>query len=508
MRILLACEFYYPSVGGVQEVMRQLAERLVERGHRVTVATTRLPERTSRKLNGVRIVEFDVSGNMVWGLNGDVEGYRRYVTSCDFDVFMVKAAQQWTIDALIPVLDRITKPKVFIPCGFSGFYEPAYAEYFRQMPDWLRKFDQLIFYASDYRDINFARQHGIDKLTVIPNGASEREFGVQPDRGFRARNGIPEDAFVLLTVGTLTGLKGHLELAKAFDQCDFGARRAVLLLNGNTPRSVSLAGVRGWGRFIRQRRAIVVDGYRRYGAVAVAKWIARSVLLRLNLDWAVRTPGVYRMHGGLRATKWITRSILLDLRLGWVLGAFGYNTQRYGVDERPDGVGDVVARINSANGHRRAMLVDFPRPELVQAYRNSDLFVFASKVEYSPLVLYEAAAAGLPFLSASVGNAKEIAEWTGAGIVFDAPRDAQGYTQVDPAALAAEIARVAAQTGLLARLGAQGRSNWEARFTWDKIAHLYERVFEQCVAEAGGLSAAAPPLTIGRAISGSGGTLS
>jgi L-malate glycosyltransferase len=56
MNILLCCEFYAPSVGGVQEVMRQLAERLAARGHSVTVATTSIPERKSHYVNGVHIV--------------------------------------------------------------------------------------------------------------------------------------------------------------------------------------------------------------------------------------------------------------------------------------------------------------------------------------------------------------------------------------------------------------------------------------------------------------------
>src|SRR6185295_1192537 len=202
LRILFACESYHPSIGGVQEVMRQLAERLVERGHQVTVATSFLPERKSNELNGVRLAEFKVSGNLVWGLHGDVEAYRRYVIESDYDVFMVKAAQQWTFDALIAVLDRICKPKIFIPCGFSGLYEPAYADYFRQMPEAMRKFDRLIFYAMDYRDINFARENGITNCTVIPNGANEHEFCVGRDPAFRERHAILPEAFVVLTVGS------------------------------------------------------------------------------------------------------------------------------------------------------------------------------------------------------------------------------------------------------------------------------------------------------------------
>ena len=65
MKFLFCCEFYYPSVGGVQEVMKQIAERLVARGHEVTVATTALPNRDFTSLNGVQIAQFAVSGNLL-----------------------------------------------------------------------------------------------------------------------------------------------------------------------------------------------------------------------------------------------------------------------------------------------------------------------------------------------------------------------------------------------------------------------------------------------------------
>ena len=40
MKILHTVEYYAPSVGGAQEVVRQISERMVQRGHQVTVATT------------------------------------------------------------------------------------------------------------------------------------------------------------------------------------------------------------------------------------------------------------------------------------------------------------------------------------------------------------------------------------------------------------------------------------------------------------------------------------
>jgi hypothetical protein len=73
MRLLFCCEFYYPSRGGVQEVMRQIAERMVLAGHDVTVATSRLSERNFTSYNGVKIREFNVVGNAVRGMVGDAD---------------------------------------------------------------------------------------------------------------------------------------------------------------------------------------------------------------------------------------------------------------------------------------------------------------------------------------------------------------------------------------------------------------------------------------------------
>jgi glycosyltransferase involved in cell wall biosynthesis len=158
---------------------------------------------------------------------------------------------------------------------------------------------------------------------------------------------------------------------------------------------------------------------------------------------------------------------------------------------------DLVARINRTAPAKRALLVDLPRPELVQAYLNSDLFVFASNVEYSPLVLFEAAAAGLPFLSVPVGNAEEIARWSGAGEICPAPRDALGYTRVEPATLARHIESLAGRTQDRKAYGEAGKRNWREQFTWQRIAARYEEVFIRLLEEKTGHAA-----TDARAVAG------
>jgi L-malate glycosyltransferase len=445
MRILLCCELYPPSVGGVQEVMKQLAERLVLRGHQVTVATTKLPTRFFSELNGVQIREFKISGNFVRGMEGKVEEYHRFVTSQAFDVIMVKAAQQWTFDALWPVLSKVKAGKVFVPCGFSGLYEPAYAEYFRQLPPILQQFDHLIFYASDYRDINFAKEHGISRFSIIPNGASEVEFTAVSDRSFRERHSIGPDDLLFLTVGSLSRVKGHLDVATAFLSVELKGHPATLILNGNESVTVEWKSpLRVLQGKCREYTRIVYDIYGKEGLLCALRYLLHGVLNK----------------GGVRHGKYLSQSMTHHVTFKEELLA-------------------IVAGVGQQRSNKKVIITDLPRSDLVQAYMNADLFVFASSVEYSPLVLFESAAGGTPFLSVPVGNAAEIAEWTGGGVICPAPRDERGYTKVDPMVLSDHWSHLANNRAYLRELGGVGKQNWAAHFTWEKITVQYENVFRK-----------------------------
>jgi glycosyltransferase involved in cell wall biosynthesis len=405
-------------VGGVQEVIRQIAERLVARGHRVTVATSKLALREAGELNGVVIKEFEVGGNRVTGMVGEVGEYQQYVVKGSFDILLIYAAQQWTFDALWPVLDKISCQKILVPCGFSALHEPAYAGYFRDLPPVLRQFNMLVFHASEYRDIEFARAHGVKQMKVIANGASERDFSVRPDPTFRARNNIPETSFLFLTVGSFTGLKGHQELAQAFASMKLDKNRhATLILNGNEVMRLK-SGLNYW--IVKIKNAVKTQGM---------LYLLKKLFARLQ---------------------------------GASLSPAGRATQ-----------------INQTQLNKLVLVKDFARPELIQAFMAADLFVFASHIEYSPLVLFEAAAAGTPFLSVNAGNAAEIARWTGAGVMCPSTVDSKGYTRVDTAVLAGAMSELIGKKDLLQRLGECGQRSWRERFTWEIIAGQYEQLFQQ-----------------------------
>jgi glycosyltransferase involved in cell wall biosynthesis len=379
VRILHTVEFYPPAVGGAQEVVRQVSERLAARGHEVTVATS-----TDARRDAARVVGFDVRGNEVRGLEGDVEAYRRFVTDGDWDVVMIYAAQQWACDALLPVLESIPGRTVLAPCGFSGLRDPAYAGYFERLRERLPVFDGLIFHSDSYQDVEFARAAGAERVHVIPNAADEREFGAPRERGrFRAAHGIDAGEPLLLTVGGHTGLKGHAQSMAALRALD---RPATLAIVGNTPTG------RGCLPLCRLRAA------------------------------------------GTRLTG------------------------------------------------RRVLLLDPPRPQVLDAYADADVFVFCSMVECSPLVLFEAMAAGLPFVSVDVGNAAEIAEWSGAGVIVPSERRADGLVEADPGAVAAAVGALLADPERRAAMGASGRQAWEERFTWEAVAGQYEDLYQRLAA--------------------------
>jgi L-malate glycosyltransferase len=228
MRILHTVEWYWPSVGGAQEVVRQISERLVKRGHAVTVATSRIGGRLKAPLNGVQVQEFAVLGNEISGFRGETEKYQDFLLGGSFDIMLNYAAQQWSTDLTYPILDRLPYHKLLAPCGFSGLYDRRYERYFNVLPSRMAQYDHLVFHSGTYRDIEFAREHGMSRHSIIPNGASAEEFEAA-DGTFRQLHGIPEETPLLLSVCNHTPAKGHGLVMEAFRLADTGPAVLVVL---------------------------------------------------------------------------------------------------------------------------------------------------------------------------------------------------------------------------------------------------------------------------------------
>jgi glycosyltransferase involved in cell wall biosynthesis len=236
LKILHAVEFYHPVHGGSQEVVRRISEGLVRKGHEVTVVTSKNEKRGCvSEINGVRIKEFEVAGKIAYGMTGEIEAYRNFMVQSDFDIILIYSAQQWTFDALLPVLNQIKGSMFLVPCGFSGLHLREFQQYFKELPKYLSRFERLIFMSQNYRDYEFCAGSGFTNLDIIPNGCSSEEFeqSASPEekRAIRKKFGIPDEDFLIFHVGSHTGIKGHREAIKIFNRAKL--KGATLVIVGN-----------------------------------------------------------------------------------------------------------------------------------------------------------------------------------------------------------------------------------------------------------------------------------
>lgn len=408
MKILHTVESYTPDINGMQEVVRQISERLVDRGHDVTIATSFNPKRNSNIINGVKIVSFNICGNLVAGLSGDIKKYEDFLLNNKFDVTVNFAAQQWATDIFLLNIDKINSKKVFVPTGFSLLNHPKFKSYYNQMRDWMKKYDANIFLSENYRDINLANSAGIEKKYIIPNGADEREFIIKDTKlDIRTKLKI-KSRFLLLTVGSHTGLKGHHDSTTIFKKSNIPS--SVLVINGNHP-----------------------------------KITPRSFIINIIKIF---------IHAFKKSCK------INNCGLTCFFSAFIFNISPKRIFDK-----------------KKIILANLDREELVSIYKAADLFLFPSNIECSPIVLFEAVASKTPYLTTDVGNSKEITQWTNGGIVLPTEIDSKGYSNViiNEAVRILEILYKNSERRDI--LAFNGYDSFEEKFTWQKIAEKYEKLY-------------------------------
>jgi glycosyltransferase involved in cell wall biosynthesis len=102
------------------------------------------------------------------------------------------------------------------------------------------------------------------------------------------------------------------------------------------------------------------------------------------------------------------------------------------------------------------------RKSIVAAYKQADVFALTSRREASPLVILEAMAAGLPWVSFDVGNVRDHR----GGMVVKNFDEMVSWT-----------ARLLGDEGLRVELGAAGREQARAHHSWEKIVDQYEQLY-------------------------------
>ncbi len=387
MKIIHTVENYYPSVGGAQEVVRQISEHLAARGHDVTVVTSTYPNRAEEH-RGVKIRSFPLSGNKVRGIRGPQAEYLKFLKNSNADIILNYAAQQWTTDSILDSLSEVPGKKVFLPCGFSGLHWAEYKTYYEKMESWIKAYDAIVLINEQYRDSQFVRAHANGQMIrLIPNGADEHEFihPVEYKKTARKLLGLG-DKFVFLSIGSHTGIKGHSEAIEFFNRQPL--KNSELIIIGNSFDKDT-------GCWKSCHRSAIKSHFK------LSNWRNKKRIRVLNLN----------------------------------------------------------------------------RSETLNYLYAADLFLFFSNIECSPLVLFESSAAGTPFLSADVGNTREISAWLGGGWIANTQIDSSGWSKVNIEGALSVFDSIIKDPSTLIEKSRVAHERWKQSFTWEQISEAFESLY-------------------------------
>jgi glycosyltransferase involved in cell wall biosynthesis len=216
MKILQVCPKYYPSVGGVEEHVRNISERLAKK-YDVSVFTTD-PSGKLRKeevINGVKIKRFKSwAPNEAYYFSRELKEHLMK-NSDSFDI--VHAHSYHAFPSLYAARAKNRNKLVFTPHyhggGHTFFRNLLHIPYKFVGRNIFRKADKIICVSNHEKSLvidHFEINEG--KVTVIPNGVNLEEF-----KGLERRR---KDYRAILYVGRLEKYKGVQYLIKTLPKLD------------------------------------------------------------------------------------------------------------------------------------------------------------------------------------------------------------------------------------------------------------------------------------------------
>ena len=135
----------------------------------------------------------------------------------------------------------------------------------------------------------------------------------------------------------------------------------------------------------------------------------------------------------------------------------------------------------SLRNEKKVVLVDSNRADIVALFKAADLFFFPSNIECSPIVLFEAMAAGVPSLCTEVGNIAELIRWGVVGQLLPSQLH-YGRTKVLIPPSIAIFDEMVAELDKWKALAEARSQKFIEHFSWDHIGKCYENLYSDlCV---------------------------
>lgn len=247
---------YWPFQDGVAQVTGYLAEGLAAKGHEVIIYTSTGNQdlaglAAEEKHNDVFIRRIRVYTQwplVLKGLDRESTPERYYcaVKECCPDVLIVVCSQIWTLDWIIPYLDRLPCYKVFQSHGYSLLQKKydiwdkvkkrnvlgAWAEYqkyryYKNLYKVIGKFDLALYLFENNNSAEYAKEHGLTNGKILSNAIDDRFF----DDEMQHIEKLPDKDLGLqyLYVANFNENKNQRMLLQAFAEANIGKSRLIFV---------------------------------------------------------------------------------------------------------------------------------------------------------------------------------------------------------------------------------------------------------------------------------------
>jgi glycosyltransferase involved in cell wall biosynthesis len=213
-KILIGCDFYWPSVGGVETIVKNLGLSLKKLGYEVEIAARALPNRTADVYEGMPIHSLDADTPTPSGLPRASLQLRELVESGRYAGVILRADPlNWVIWSLeganVPAHTRTLVQPLINEDGYGNW--GSNASFRQRLGAVLRQTSAVVCLTQTGPDARYMKEEGIP-FVHLPNATTPLE----PNLDFRQTYGFAPDKPLLVHVANLWPVKNHPGLIESF----------------------------------------------------------------------------------------------------------------------------------------------------------------------------------------------------------------------------------------------------------------------------------------------------
>lgn len=210
-RVLLATNYFWPSVGGTELLVEELGQRLMAAGYVVEVACRPHESRAASSRKGMTIHAFDCTGLLDAVGGPGAAAYLRLIVTGGFDAVIVLSHPPVWCCSLLRALPRQGRPRIIMMPSMNADDLAGWEEnqQMAAVAAVLRAADVLVTVSEHGVDARILENLGLP-FVFVPHAVTDEAAPT----AFRQRLGIPAQTPLLACVGNFWPVKNQLGLLR------------------------------------------------------------------------------------------------------------------------------------------------------------------------------------------------------------------------------------------------------------------------------------------------------